>query len=63
VDISPKAQNNHDITHRPYEDQSMDVSILIRRGNKIIIGGRGRKGTWEGGGREKRGNRIRYGKK
>jgi hypothetical protein len=26
------------------EDQSVDASILLRRGNKIITGGRGRKG-------------------
>jgi hypothetical protein len=27
------------------EDQTVDVSILHRRGNKIITRGRGRKGT------------------
>ena len=38
------------------EDQSVDASVLLRRGNKIIIGGRG----WEGlrrkreGGEEKK---------
>jgi hypothetical protein len=41
----------------------VDVSILLRRGNKIIIGGTGRKGhrrerVGEG---KKRGFRIRYG--
>jgi hypothetical protein len=30
------------------EDQSMDASVLLRRGNKIIIGHRG----WEGCGRD-----------
>jgi hypothetical protein len=46
VDISPKVQNIHDTTHRPYEvnkkeSPSEDVSIPLRKGNKIIIGGRG----------------------
>jgi hypothetical protein len=46
------------------EDQRMDASVLLRRGNKIIKRGRG----WEGLGRkrrrggEKRG-RIRYGRR
>jgi hypothetical protein len=31
------------------EDQSVDASVLLRRGNKIIIGGRGK----EGRGRER----------
>ena len=26
------------------EDQSVDVSVLLRRGNKIIMGSRGREG-------------------
>ena len=26
------------------EDQSVDASVLLRRGNNIILGGRGRKG-------------------
>ena len=37
------------------EDQSVDASVLLRRGNKIIMGGRGREGTGRergGGGRE-----------
>jgi hypothetical protein len=37
------------------EDQSVDASVLLRRGNKIIMGGRRREGV--GGireGREKR---------
>jgi hypothetical protein len=41
------------------EDQSMDASILLRRGNKIITGGRGRKGP----GRERRGGGKRGCKK
>jgi len=28
------------------EDQGVDASILLRRGNKIIMGGRGREGPW-----------------
>jgi hypothetical protein len=56
VDISPKVQNTHDTTHIPYETQeekkkSVDDSDLIRRGNKIIMRGRGR----EGHGRERKG--------
>jgi hypothetical protein len=30
------------------EDQSVDASILLRRGNKIIMGGRQSGGTWMG---------------
>jgi hypothetical protein len=45
------------------EDQSVDVSVLLRRGGgKIIMGDGGR----EGSGREKgggEGGRIRYGKR
>jgi hypothetical protein len=41
------------------EDQSLHVSILHRRGNKIITGGRGREGgSWrkrEGRGKKNRG--------
>jgi len=38
------------------EDQGVDASILLRRGNKIIMGGRGREGPWrERGGRGKGG--------
>jgi hypothetical protein len=41
------------------DDLSVDASILFRRGNKIITGGRGRKIC----GRERLGvGRIRYGK-
>ena len=36
------------------EGQSVDASVLIRRGNKIIMAARGREGqTWEGQKREK----------
>ena len=47
------------------EGPSVDASIPLRRGNKIITGGRGREGPgWEReGGRKKRGNRTRYGKR
>jgi hypothetical protein len=44
------------------EGQNVNASVLLRRGNKILIGGRG----WEGLGKkregagEKRGARIRY---
>jgi hypothetical protein len=43
------------------EDQSVYTSVLLRRGNKIISGGKRVGGTWEekNGGR-KRGSRIRY---
>jgi len=39
------------------EDQSVDASVLLRRGNKIITGGREREelGRKKGGGEEKRG--------
>jgi hypothetical protein len=78
MDISPKSQNTHNSTHKPYvtssllqhmelkkkEEQSVDASILHRRGNKIITGSRGRVGPGrERGGRGKRGDRIRYGKR
>jgi hypothetical protein len=47
VDIKQKARNTHYKTHRPYkyqeEDQNVDASVLLRRGNKIVIEGRGRK--------------------
>jgi hypothetical protein len=39
VDISQKANNTHDTIHRPCKkrkDQSVDASVLLRRGNKII---------------------------
>jgi hypothetical protein len=41
------------------EDQSVDASILLRRGNKIIRGGRSREGP---GMEEKSRGSIRYGK-
>jgi hypothetical protein len=46
------------------EDKSVDASVLLRRGNNIIMGGRG----WEGLGRKKerreeREGRIRYGRR
>jgi hypothetical protein len=44
VDIRPKASNNQDTIHRPHESQdeerlSVDTLILLRRGNKILMGG------------------------
>ena len=46
------------------EDQRVDASVLLRRGNKIIKGSRGWEGLW----RKRRGvgkmrARIRYGKR
>lgn len=67
MDVGPRAQNNHDTTHKPNEpqkeDQSVEASILHRMGNEIITGGRvSEEETWEGErqGREKRRGRIRY---
>ena len=42
---------------------SEDSSIPLRRGNKIVMGDRGREGSqWEMRGEEKnQGNRVRYG--
>ena len=37
------------------EGQSVDASIPLRRGNKIIMGGRGKDLVEDGWGREKRG--------
>jgi hypothetical protein len=44
VDISPEAQNTQDTTVKHMklkkkEDQHVDTSILLRRGNKIPMGG------------------------
>jgi hypothetical protein len=56
VDIRQKVQNTHDTTHRPYEAQEGKPKCgyfsLLRRGNKIIMGGRGREelGRQRGGG-------------
>ena len=49
MDINPKLQNTHDTIHRPYEGNhinkkagpSVDASITLKRGNKIIMGGEG----------------------
>jgi hypothetical protein len=40
------------------EDQRVDASVLLRRGNKIMEGSRG----WEGLGRKRRGGRGKEGK-
>jgi hypothetical protein len=45
------------------EGQSMDASKLLRRGNKIIMGGRGRDLGRRGEERENRESRISYGKR
>jgi hypothetical protein len=44
VDISPEVLNTQDTIHRPNEAQekeaqSMDTSVLLRRGNKIPMEG------------------------
>jgi hypothetical protein len=69
VDISQReAQNTHDTTHRLYEtqeerrtQQSVDATVLLRRGKKIISEVEGERERWEGErrGREK-GGRFRY---
>ena len=46
------------------EDQSVNASILLRKGNKIITGGRGMKGSGrKRGGWGRSGGRIRYRKR
>ena len=42
-----------DTTHRPYEtqeerrpQQSVDTTVLLRRGKKIILESRGKEGSW-----------------
>jgi hypothetical protein len=68
VDIREKAQKTHDTTHRPYmklkkkDTCSLDASVLLRRRNKILPGGRGWEGLGrKGGGGGERESRIRYG--
>jgi hypothetical protein len=44
LDVSLKAQNTQDtftdhMKLKKKEDQSVDVSVLLRRGNKILMGG------------------------
>ena len=52
MDIRKKVQNTYNTTHRPYETQEKGrpkcgyVSVLLRRENKIITGGRGKEGPW-----------------
>jgi hypothetical protein len=48
VDINPKVQNIQDTIHRPYEAKEVGrpkcgCSVLLRRGNKILTGGK----TWK----------------
>jgi hypothetical protein len=46
------------------EDQSVDASVLLRRGNKMIMGGRGREGPGrERGGGGKKEGRMRCGRR
>jgi hypothetical protein len=45
----PMIQLTDHIKFKKKEDQSIDASVLIRMGNKIIIGGRG----WSGLGRKR----------
>ena len=47
------------------EDQRVDASVLLRRGNNIIKGSRGWKGLGRkrGGGEEKEESRIRCGRR
>jgi hypothetical protein len=45
VDIRKRALNSHDTIYSPHdvqEERRADVSVLLRSGNKIITGGRGR---------------------
>jgi hypothetical protein len=67
VDISPKAQNSHNKTHRPYETEQEGrpkyECFNPTWGTKILMGGRGgRDKGGRGEGREK-GDRIKYGKR
>jgi hypothetical protein len=46
------------------EGQSVGASILLRKGNKIIMGGKGREGSGSERGKEsKKGGRIRFQKR
>jgi hypothetical protein len=65
VDISPKLRIPKILftDHKKEEDQSVDVSVLLRRGNKIsreIKGGRYLGGKEKGG---KKGDRISCGQR
>ena len=62
MDIRQRVWNTHDTTHGPHEAQKegrprVDVSVLLRRRNKIIKGSRGWEelGRKRGGGGEKEG--------
>ena len=60
MDIRQKeARYTHDTTHRPYETQeeerphqSVDATVLLRKGKKRTSGSRGR--VWGGGGKRRR---------
>jgi hypothetical protein len=46
------------------EDQNVDASVLLRRGNKILTGGKVREGLGRKTGREGgEGGRINYGRR
>jgi hypothetical protein len=36
--LAQKLRNTQDTIHRPYEAQSVGASVLLRRGNKILMG-------------------------
>ena len=61
MDIRNKAQNTHDTTYISYmkvkkmEYQNVGTLVLLRRGNKIITGGRGLEGLRKRGRGEEKG--------
>jgi hypothetical protein len=69
VDISQKAQNTHGTTHSPYEAYlegrpKCGCFNPFGRENKIIIGGRGKKGPdWRMEEERKEGDRVWEGEK
>jgi hypothetical protein len=65
VDIRQKAQNTHDTICKTYEaqeeeDQCVAASVLLRMGNKVLMGGREYEGLWRKGVKM---GRIRYGRR
>ena len=60
----PKIQLTDHMKFKKKEDQSVNASVLLRKGNKIITGGRGMKGSGrERGERGRSESRIRYRKR
>ena len=58
MEISPKVQNVRDTNHMKLnkkESPSVNTSVTLRRGNKIIVGDRGRKLDGKGRGRRRGG--------